>query len=79
MATEDGTFAKNGGGIFTNEAEPSTYMDGVSTEIIEEAPPGHLWRRQNLVLQIPSRTLEDAKENFVRINMPPTPSPTPKE
>ncbi|CAN6576549.1 unnamed protein product [Malus baccata var. baccata] len=78
MATEDGTFAKNGGGIFTNEAEPSTYMDGVSTEIIEEAPPGHLWRRQNLVLQIPSRTLEDAKENFVRINMPPTPSPTPK-
>lgn len=26
MATEDGTFAKNGGGIFTNEAGPSTYM-----------------------------------------------------
>lgn len=49
-----------------------------STEIIEETPPGYPWRRQNLALQIPSRTLEDAKEDFVRINMPPTPSPTPK-
>lgn len=53
-------------------------QDGNSTEIIEETPPEHPWRRQNLALQIPSRTLADAKEDFVRIDMPPTPSPTPK-
>ncbi|CAN6581052.1 unnamed protein product [Malus baccata var. baccata] len=78
MATEDESIVKNGGNIFTNEAEPSAHMGGDSTEIIEEAPPDHPWRRQNLVLQIPPRTLEDAKEDFVSINMPPTPSPTPK-
>ncbi|KAF8397679.1 hypothetical protein HHK36_016600 [Tetracentron sinense] len=48
------------------------------TVITEETPPSQHWRRQNLFLQIPSRTLEDSSQGFVRINMPPTPSPTPK-
>ncbi|XP_004304420.1 PREDICTED: uncharacterized protein LOC101308698 [Fragaria vesca subsp. vesca] len=64
--------------ISTSQVDPSPQEDGNSPEIIEETPPEHPWRRQNLALQIPSRTLADAKEDFVRIDMPPTPSPTPK-
>lgn len=75
---EEAAGKENDGGISTNEFDPSAQKGGNSTEIIEETPSGHPWRRDNLALQIPSRTLEDAKEDFVRINMPPTPSPTPK-
>ncbi|KAK6942820.1 Zinc finger, RING-CH-type [Dillenia turbinata] len=48
-----------------------------TNEIVEEAPPVQHHKRQDLVLEIPPRTLEGAQD-FVRINMPPTPSPTPK-
>ncbi|PQQ21079.1 uncharacterized protein Pyn_20990 [Prunus yedoensis var. nudiflora] len=79
MATGEETVAKeNDGDISTNKDGPSIQKGGDTAEIIEEAPPGQPWRRQNLILQIPSRSLEDAKEDFVRINMPPTPSLTPK-
>ncbi|KAF8402739.1 hypothetical protein HHK36_010829 [Tetracentron sinense] len=49
-----------------------------SSGITEEAPPVQHWRQQNLFLDIPSRTLEESSKDFLRINMPPTPSPTPK-
>ncbi|GMH26396.1 hypothetical protein Nepgr_028239 [Nepenthes gracilis] len=50
----------------------------VPTEITEEIPPGEYRRPQNLVLEIPSRTLENPLEDCMRISMPPMPSPTPK-
>ncbi|KAF5196647.1 RING/U-box superfamily protein [Thalictrum thalictroides] len=49
---------------------------GNSTEVSEENRPVQPWRRQDLFLQIPSRKLTGSCED-VRINMPPTPSPTP--
>ncbi|PIA25421.1 hypothetical protein AQUCO_11500018v1 [Aquilegia coerulea] len=47
-----------------------------STEVSEESRPVQPWRRQDLFLEIPSRKLTGSCED-VRINMPPTPSPTP--
>ncbi|RVW80263.1 hypothetical protein CK203_044762 [Vitis vinifera] len=51
---------------------------GISSEIMEETPRGQQQRHQNLILEIPSRTHEGSTEDFVRINMPPTPNSTPK-
>ncbi|XWS59689.1 hypothetical protein CRYUN_Cryun08bG0143500 [Craigia yunnanensis] len=51
---------------------------GDSTEIIEETPLGQHQRRDNLILGIPPRTLEDAREDFVRIDMTLTPPTSPK-
>lgn len=51
---------------------------GGSTEITEETQHGSQRRQQNLVLHIPSRNLDETIAEFTRINMPPTPSPTPK-
>lgn len=48
------------------------------SEIVEESEPSQHRRRQNLFLEIPTRTLEGPTQEFVQINMPPTPSPTPK-
>ncbi|BFG34408.1 hypothetical protein CerSpe_206820 [Prunus speciosa] len=50
-----------------------------SMGVTEEAPQVHPWKRQNLYLEIPSRTSEDCAEDFVTIKMPPTPSPTPRK
>ncbi|XP_059626770.1 uncharacterized protein LOC132269552 [Cornus florida] len=47
-----------------------------SSGITEEAMHVKHWRKQNLYLEIPSRTLEASTE-FVQIKMPPTPTPTP--
>ncbi|XP_043705308.1 uncharacterized protein LOC122655147 [Telopea speciosissima] len=47
-----------------------------STGITAKVPPVQHWRKQNLFLEIPLRKLESSQD-FVRINMPPTPSPTP--
>ncbi|THG23877.1 E3 ubiquitin-protein ligase MARCH7-like isoform X1 [Camellia sinensis] len=57
---------------------PQFQKVGDSSEIIEEPPTKQHQRRQNLALEIPSRTVEVTTEDFVRINMPPTPSRTPK-
>ncbi|XXG44638.1 hypothetical protein AAC387_Pa01g4384 [Persea americana] len=46
------------------------------SEITEEIQPVQHPRQPNLFLDIPARTIEDSHRNFVRINMPPTPSPT---
>ncbi|KAM7496723.1 hypothetical protein LguiA_021137 [Lonicera macranthoides] len=49
-----------------------------SCGITEETSNGKHWRKQNLFLQIPSRT-EVASQEFVQIKMPHTPTPTPKK
>ncbi|XP_043701828.1 uncharacterized protein LOC122652211 isoform X2 [Telopea speciosissima] len=56
---------------------PLNHKADVSTGITEKAPSVQHWKKQNLFLEIPSRTLEISSRDFVRINMPPTPSPTP--
>lgn len=44
--------------------------------ISEESTNNRRWKRENLSLQIPSRTSEESQD-FVTIKMPQTPSPTP--
>ncbi|XP_022767365.1 uncharacterized protein LOC111311854 isoform X2 [Durio zibethinus] len=61
-----------------NTLDPSLQRVGDSTEIIEETPLGQHRRQDDLVLEIPPSTLEDAREDFVRIDMAITPSTTPK-
>ncbi|KAF3442846.1 hypothetical protein FNV43_RR16764 [Rhamnella rubrinervis] len=80
MATDkEATAKENDDGICTTKVYDSPILEvGDSTDITEETLRGSQWRRQNLVLHIPARTLEDTVEEFTRINMPPTPSPTPK-
>lgn len=51
--------------------------DDYSSGITEEAPSAPHWRRPNLFLEIPERTIDEPPEEFVRINMPPTPISTP--
>lgn len=36
------------------------------------------WKKPNLFLEIPNRTLESPPQEFVQIKMPSTPTPTPK-
>ncbi|MED6131107.1 hypothetical protein PIB30_006726 [Stylosanthes scabra] len=43
-----------------------------STEITEELPSRQHGRRQNLMLEIPTRNLDEAREEFLTINMPST-------
>ncbi|XVF46357.1 hypothetical protein PTKIN_Ptkin03bG0020500 [Pterospermum kingtungense] len=50
-----------------------------STGITEDTTHAHRWRRGNLFLEIPSRTLEDTSQESVIIKMPPTPSLTPRK
>ncbi|GMI92098.1 hypothetical protein like AT5G60580 [Hibiscus trionum] len=50
-----------------------------STGITEDAAGSRHWRRNNLSLEIPSRTFQDASQESVVIKMPPTPSPTPRK
>ncbi|KAF3968117.1 hypothetical protein CMV_007946, partial [Castanea mollissima] len=51
---------------------------GDSTEIIEERPPGPQQSPKYHVLEKPSIIIEDATEDYVRKNLPQTPSLTPK-
>ncbi|XP_023911096.2 uncharacterized protein LOC112022711 isoform X2 [Quercus suber] len=51
---------------------------GDSTEIIEERPPGPQQSPKSHVFEKPSIIIEDATEDYVRINLPQTPSRTPK-
>ncbi|KAI3901491.1 hypothetical protein MKW92_007478 [Papaver armeniacum] len=55
----------------------SATADDNSSGITEEAPSAPHWRRPNLFLEIPERTIDEPPEEFVRINMPPTPISTP--
>lgn len=49
------------------------FQDEDSYGITEEEPHVNPWRKQNLSLEIPSRTLEVSSKDFVQIKMPPTP------
>ncbi|KAK6138068.1 hypothetical protein DH2020_028183 [Rehmannia glutinosa] len=49
-----------------------------SSGMAEETSNSKKWRKSNLFLEIPTRTLEVSREEFVQIKMPPTPTPTPK-
>ncbi|KAI3748255.1 hypothetical protein L6452_11217 [Arctium lappa] len=54
-------------------------QEEVSEESME-AQNGKHWRKQNLFLEIPSRSLQpSSSEEFVLIKMPQTPTPTPKK
>ncbi|KAJ7976970.1 RING/U-box superfamily protein [Quillaja saponaria] len=76
MATgEECVAEENDEGSTTSKAVPSIQKVEDSIEITEEAPAGQHLRRQKLSLEIPPRTLDDAREDFVGINMPPTPTP----
>ncbi|KAK3038433.1 hypothetical protein RJ639_030599 [Escallonia herrerae] len=57
---------------------PPIQKVGEPSEIMEEDMSSQQQRRLNLVLEIPRKTLEGSGEDFVRIDMPPTPSRTPK-
>lgn len=57
---------------------PATPKVGEWSEISEETTTNQQAKSRNLVVEIPKRTLESSLEEFVRINMPPIPSPTPK-
>ncbi|KAJ0084220.1 hypothetical protein Patl1_30709 [Pistacia atlantica] len=48
-----------------------------SMGIIEENSHSQNWKRRNLFLEIPSRSLEDSSQESVIIKMPPTPGSTP--
>lgn len=54
------------------------FQVGEFSEIIEEPTSSQQAKPQNLVVEIPKITFESSTEESVRINMPPTPSPTPK-
>lgn len=54
--------------------EPHLQRVENSTEIVEVTSPSQPQRQQDLVLDIPSRTIEEAEEGFVRIDMPSTPT-----
>ncbi|CAJ2656674.1 uncharacterized protein LOC123922782 isoform X3 [Trifolium pratense] len=58
-----------------NKADISIQKGMTSFEITEEVPSEQQRTRQNLTLETPKKTHEEAKEDFLRINIPLTPSP----
>ncbi|KAE8655461.1 RING/U-box superfamily protein isoform 3 [Hibiscus syriacus] len=50
-----------------------------STGITEDTTHSHHRRRNNLSLEIPSKTFQDSSQESVIITMPPEPSPTPRK
>ncbi|KAL5135321.1 putative E3 ubiquitin ligase SUD1 [Glycine soja] len=77
MATEAHRFPKinNDQGSSSIPHNP-IQKDVESSEITEELPSRHAHgRRKNLILEIPTRTLDETREEFFRTNQPPTPSP----
>ncbi|XVE61723.1 hypothetical protein DITRI_Ditri06bG0062600 [Diplodiscus trichospermus] len=61
-----------------NTLDPPLRVLGDSTEITEETLIGLHRRQDDFVLEIPQRTLEDAREDFVRTEMALTPTTSPK-
>ncbi|TKY52912.1 hypothetical protein E2542_SST24434 [Spatholobus suberectus] len=83
MATEAADSSKDdnnnnnnqGDGTTENRADIPIQKGPASSEITEELPSGQHGTRQNLILDIPAITQEEAREDYVRINMPLTPPP----
>lgn len=81
MATEPSGSSKDnnnqGAGTIENKADIPIQKGLEPSEITEELPSGQHGTRQNIILETPTRTQEEAREDFLRINMPPTPIPSP--
>ncbi|KAK7267658.1 hypothetical protein RIF29_20336 [Crotalaria pallida] len=76
MSTEAVGFSKDGNqgsGNSENRADVPIQKGLKSSEITEELASEQHETRGNLILEIPTRTLEEAGEEYYRINMPPTP------
>ncbi|XP_039022344.1 uncharacterized protein LOC120154754 [Hibiscus syriacus] len=80
MENEGEHVFKNGEGTSSssNTVGPPLQRFGDSTEITEETPVGQHRCCDDLVLAIPSRSPEYAREEFVRIDMALTPTATPR-
>ncbi|TYH32361.1 hypothetical protein ES288_A01G246000v1 [Gossypium darwinii] len=82
MENEGDHVLKNGEGTSScnsnNTLNPPLQRFADSTEIIEETPHDQHRRQDDLVLEIPNRSVEDAREEFVRIDMTLTPTATPR-
>ncbi|TKY62157.1 E3 ubiquitin-protein ligase MARCH10 [Spatholobus suberectus] len=75
MATEAHGFPKINDQGTSSRADNPIQKDVESSEIAEELPSRHSHRRRkNLILEIPTRTLDETREEFFRTNQPPTPS-----
>ncbi|KAJ1395952.1 Zinc finger, RING-CH-type [Sesbania bispinosa] len=75
MATEAQAFPNNNNNNNDQGTHNSIQEDEESSEITEEVPSRQHGRRKNLILEIPSRTLDEAREDFLGTNKPPTPPP----
>ncbi|XP_039062892.1 uncharacterized protein LOC120207514 isoform X1 [Hibiscus syriacus] len=81
MENEGEHVFKNGEGPSSssnNTVDPPLQRFGDSTEITEETPVDQHRCWDDLILEIPSRSPEAAREEFVRIDMALTPTTTPK-
>ncbi|KAK8540145.1 hypothetical protein V6N13_048769 [Hibiscus sabdariffa] len=80
MGNEGDHVFKNGEGTSSssNTLDPPLQGFGDSTEITEETPVGQHRQRDELVLELPPRSPEASREEFVRIDMVLTPAATPK-
>lgn len=79
MATEGANFSKDnnnqGAGTIEDKVDIQIQKDLVSPEITEELTSGQYETRPNIILEIPTITQEEAREDYLRIDIPPTPSP----
>ncbi|RDX72732.1 hypothetical protein CR513_47741, partial [Mucuna pruriens] len=79
METESADSSKDnnnqGHGTTENRDDIPIQKGPASSEITEEVPSGQHGTRQNLFLEIPAIIQEEAREDYVRINMPLTPPP----
>lgn len=76
MATEASMNNNNQGASTIENRDDISIQKGVaSSEITEELPSGQQRTRQNLGIETQIKTHEETKEDFLRINIPLTPSP----
>ncbi|GKV01194.1 hypothetical protein SLEP1_g13768 [Rubroshorea leprosula] len=76
-----GTEEHDAGGASANASQGTVvpvYKAESSAGITEEITHVHHWKKRNLFLEIPSRSLVESSEDSVAIKMLPTPSPTPR-
>ncbi|GMI64676.1 hypothetical protein like AT3G09760 [Hibiscus trionum] len=80
MGNEGDHVFKNGPGTSSssNTLDPPLQRFGDSTEITEETPVSQHQGRDGLVVELPQRSPDDVREEFVRIDMVLTPTATPK-
>ncbi|KAJ1443835.1 Zinc finger, RING-CH-type [Sesbania bispinosa] len=74
MATEAQAFPNNNNNN-NDQGTHNSIQEDVESSEITEVPSRQHGRRKNLILEIPSRTLDEAREDFLGTNKPPTPPP----